>query len=352
MHIDEGNVVSPYENLTTENVNINRKAGTRIKWVDAGKCLGILMVMFGHNWLHPRYCYYCYAFHMPLFFILAGYTFSTKQNFGTFVKKKFKSLLIPYVTFAIVCSAFYLFLNYMHTGQLHLSGMSEKYLLRGTETFLWFLPTLFLSEILAYVLGKCRLLSTKILIYGILLILFLISYLAAKYYILDYDTIGCVRLVPLATSFIISGFLYKKYIEGYKLEQNWVYIILIVMTSVGLATYNYAKHNYTTMFSTGNFPIFVITALLASYGLILLLKKIRFPRWFLYIGVSSIVFYGFHRLVIEVCFLIYGRIGIEYDQISLQSLIMAVLNVLIACLIIYPVCKIIDKHAPWLLGKF
>lgn len=51
----------------------------RILWIDAAKAIGILMVVFGHNWLDEKFCYYFYSFHMPLFFILAGITFSTKK---------------------------------------------------------------------------------------------------------------------------------------------------------------------------------------------------------------------------------------------------------------------------------
>lgn len=106
------------------------------------------------------------------------------------------------------------------------------------------------------------------------------------------------------------------------------------------------------MFNPGNYLLFVITAIIATYGLMLILKKISFPKWFLYIGISSIIFYGLHRLVIEACFISYGYVGIEFDKVSFQSLSLAILNVLIACLIIYPVSKIIDRHAPWLIGKF
>ena len=68
----------------------------RIDWVDAAKGVGILMVMFGHNWLDARYCFYLYAFHMPLFFLLAGYTFSDKRNLKVYILQKSKVLLIPY----------------------------------------------------------------------------------------------------------------------------------------------------------------------------------------------------------------------------------------------------------------
>ena len=44
----------------------------RLDWIDIAKGIGIISVLMGHNvsQLKPI----IYAFHMPLFFILAGYT--------------------------------------------------------------------------------------------------------------------------------------------------------------------------------------------------------------------------------------------------------------------------------------
>lgn len=89
---------------------------TRIEWVDAAKGIGIFMVMFGHNWLDWKYCYYFYSFHMPLFFILAGYTFSDRRAPFDFIKQKAKVLLIPYVLFVVCNLIFYGVLSHTHGG--------------------------------------------------------------------------------------------------------------------------------------------------------------------------------------------------------------------------------------------
>lgn len=58
------------------------------------KAIGIILMVIGHTegtgWLGS----FLYEFHMPLFFITAGYFFSLKylDDEATFVKKRFKSL--------------------------------------------------------------------------------------------------------------------------------------------------------------------------------------------------------------------------------------------------------------------
>ena len=88
----------------------------RIEWLDAAKGIGILMVMFGHNWLEWKYCYYFNSFHMPLFFILAGYTFSDRRAPFDFIRQKAKVLIIPYVLF-VFCNLHERQLACRHSGR-------------------------------------------------------------------------------------------------------------------------------------------------------------------------------------------------------------------------------------------
>ena len=39
----------------------------RIEWIDEAKGIGIVLVMLGHCCLHWKFCFWFYAFHMPLF---------------------------------------------------------------------------------------------------------------------------------------------------------------------------------------------------------------------------------------------------------------------------------------------
>ena len=73
----------------------------RVVWVDISKGIGILLVVVGHclnkeNDIISRGL--IYSFHMPLFFILTGYTFAKQPSwadFRTSIKKRFLRLWIP-----------------------------------------------------------------------------------------------------------------------------------------------------------------------------------------------------------------------------------------------------------------
>ena len=69
----------------------------RIEWIDIAKGVGIVLMIVGHTFLNeslPRKL--VFSFHMPLFFILAGYTFRVKPTREVVVSSA-KRLLVPYV---------------------------------------------------------------------------------------------------------------------------------------------------------------------------------------------------------------------------------------------------------------
>ena len=80
----------------------------RIEYIDIAKGIGMILVIIGHcagipNWLNR----FVFSVHMPLFFILSGYTFSTKRNpsIKESIKKNAKALLIPYAVSCIIIIA-------------------------------------------------------------------------------------------------------------------------------------------------------------------------------------------------------------------------------------------------------
>lgn len=76
----------------------------RVRWIDMVKGFGIFLMVIGHaSGLPENIKLWIYGFHMPLFFILSGYTygmFDEKKfkNKGLYfiVKQKTKSYLKPY----------------------------------------------------------------------------------------------------------------------------------------------------------------------------------------------------------------------------------------------------------------
>lgn len=75
-------------------------AAKRIGYLDIAKGIGILLVVLGHCLGMPALVrQFVYSVHMPLFFILAGYTFRVKssETIREFLRKNVRSLLVPYI---------------------------------------------------------------------------------------------------------------------------------------------------------------------------------------------------------------------------------------------------------------
>lgn len=70
----------------------------RLQWLDIAKGVLLYFVIWGHIVIYNGMVFkFIFAFHMPAFFILSGYTLSVKDIiFSAFIKKKYHSLLLPY----------------------------------------------------------------------------------------------------------------------------------------------------------------------------------------------------------------------------------------------------------------
>ena len=71
--------------------------------ISIAKGIAIILMVIAHAEAPGWLCKFIFEFHMPLFFITAGYFFSTKylHDEATFVKKRIKGLYIPFVKWAV-----------------------------------------------------------------------------------------------------------------------------------------------------------------------------------------------------------------------------------------------------------
>lgn len=77
----------------------------RLGFIDLAKAIAFAMVVCGHTFVPgSRLRAIIYSFHMPLYFILAGYTFSKKPMTKTIVNSA-KRLMLPYALYFIAASA-------------------------------------------------------------------------------------------------------------------------------------------------------------------------------------------------------------------------------------------------------
>ena len=116
--------------------------------IDILKGILILLVVIGHQAPAPISTV-IYWFHMPSFFIISGFLWKEDDiSFSSFVKRKTKSLLIPYVAY---CAVIVLIIERNPKDFIFdIIGGGSRY----TYGVYWFIPALFITEVLYYFLYK------------------------------------------------------------------------------------------------------------------------------------------------------------------------------------------------------
>jgi fucose 4-O-acetylase-like acetyltransferase len=104
-------------------------SSVRIGWIDIAKGIAIILVIFGHTFI-PGSLWrdVIFSFHMPLFFILAGYTFKLRP-LGELAQRSFPQLIIPFLLTFLVCQ---IILGFSYQSQI-----SADYFLKTIGSFVW-----------------------------------------------------------------------------------------------------------------------------------------------------------------------------------------------------------------------
>ena len=116
--------------------------GTRIDTFDILKGIGIILVIVCHTFM-KEIGPFILAFHMPLFFIVAGYFFKYKP-ISEQIKKDFRRLIVPYLFIVISIALIACIKDFKSTGYIKYS-LSTLY---ECSTPAWFLLALFGAKVL------------------------------------------------------------------------------------------------------------------------------------------------------------------------------------------------------------
>lgn len=137
------------------------RAYSRVEWVDAAKAIGIILVLLGHAPLPVDMKVFIYAFHMPLFFWLAGLFFKPAGHFTNFAADKALRLLLPYLGFGLLSYVVWLGLRNFSKMAASTPILDPLWgLFYGVGAWLpqnmplWFLPCLFCSLLLLYAIVR------------------------------------------------------------------------------------------------------------------------------------------------------------------------------------------------------
>ncbi len=128
---------------------------TRNITFDIAKGIGIILVVLGHYTPEEAPAWYIgfvdfiYCFHMPLFFIIAGFFFdrsTSDKSYLSLVKSKFKRLIVPYFILSwVVIGIKILFDSVLHVEHpVAIEALYRVFYLPEAGYYLWFVYVLFL----------------------------------------------------------------------------------------------------------------------------------------------------------------------------------------------------------------
>ena len=312
----------------------------RIKYLDYIKGFALLLVILGHIYIptNPVKIWLC-SFHIPLFFMVSGFLANNKRiDIRITIKKKLKSLIIPYILFGLV---FFIFKSKLNPS-INLSIENYIFSLLTTSNLgaLWFLPTLFIIEVVFNALNKLKLHdSIKILI---TILLFLIGLNGNKYYINPYIIVLYRSLVGFG--FFMLGKYSFKYIK--KIDAPYIDIFFMLLVSIILSLKNGCVDLWGLVFY--NKVLYVLCSVVGSFTVILFFKKIsnKFDNIKLlnYIGLNSLIIMSTHQLILDII----NRITGAWGYSTLFGLVICMIIIIIEVPIIY----IINRYLPFMIGKF
>lgn len=134
----------------------------REMWIDVAKFLGIFFIYVGHYGASAGQAYeFVFRFHVPLFFFLSGCTnnFSHENSFTRFVYKRFKGIMVPFYCFAILSIIISgIIRNSLKENLITNLKIVAKGCIRNSffNALLWFLPCLFVMEVVFQLLKKIK----------------------------------------------------------------------------------------------------------------------------------------------------------------------------------------------------
>ncbi len=357
----------------------------RLSYFDMAKGAGMILVLIGHLQgeilgFSPYILYLCiwiFSFHMPFFFIVSGmlmrYRDDTKKDFKELVKRRFKGIMVPYYWFSLIYIGivlYSLFIDKVVPVSTLLVNIWYVIGLYGMNV-LWFLPALFMGELLFLSIKKkfdnkisiVIIIAATVIAYVLNLLLKSQSFdtpLAERFHEL---AITLLRPV-FACSFIAIGYYGFTLIEKLRAESFsfkevlLAFFFLALNISCIVISMRVLHYNNVGEFRSlvhNNVIVYYAAAVSGSLWLIIFCKnlsmlKYKFPLLTFY-GINSLVFMAVHNNSKVLTFAL--RTAMYVNQYLTRARGYICYGIVVLTMLVYTtlVILLINRFFPFLTGR-
>ena len=323
----------------------------RINWIDWGKALAVLAVVFCHlpqsqEWFYYRYLQACI---ITVFFFISGYLKkdrgSNKENW----KKYWNSLILPYLIYNIIVYPYWLIRYYMLTGNIPDSFTALKpiigALLFEHESFyaeplngpLWYLPAILFMHVTVDLCRKTR--YTHTIMIGLCVISFIL-YAANKQwdFVHSMTPVGIFRRLP----YYYIGYVMGRKVLFNKTNIKFDTVGFLCLIPMSILFFYLHLHEDRTVPHVIMFYPFNLCFLFGFLCFCRMLSGFK-SDIITIISIGTLLIIGLHFPIIGIYNYLTGHICYQwYEALPTTLLITAIL---------YPFILFAKHHTPLLIGR-
>lgn len=309
----------------------------RIEYLDMSKGIAILLVVIGHIYHNNYFKIWIFSFHMPLFFIISGclYNYNEIREYSIkeLILKNLRRLIVPYIIFSLVHILFNGLINGFSINNT-IWQLIYIVVLQGVGA-LWFLPALFITEILfsiSYKLLKedIKIIICNIIIFGLAIYISKIEYNIIQLIIAR----SCVGAFFYCIGYYIFNIVIRKSLSIKIIGTMFVINIILsyINGKVGL---------YVLEFK--NIIWYVVCSVLGTLSIIFFFKKFNVES-LSYFSKNSLIIMATHEILISI---IHKFIKFNFNKYSIGIIVF-----IIVMLLEIPIIKLINERLSWIIGKY
>lgn len=335
------------------------KENSRISVIDTAKGIGIILVIIGHTLFSDNPIrIFIYAFHMPMFFILAGAVMKISRDkksiFEDFSEER--KLIGAYCFYSILFFIFDVVVRFLVLKEIGLNELVwdiyQTIFFYGISV-LWFIATLMLAKVL--VKWICRILPKRI--YWIMIGCFFyavgsmisshIQWLnTGKYRLIYYPLIALLRVLSV-TIYIFLGYITGEKIKEYAKKKDRVggMIYVAVLTALLLLLFsNLAGNVDIHVMEMGKWYIAFMNAMLGTimvFAISIMLDKVKgIGECLRYMGINSLFIMATHN-----DFKIQVIINWFLQKLNILTCrYIVLLQVVLLCIVEYIMCRLFSAY--------
>lgn len=325
----------------------------RLEWLDIAKGIGILLVVLSHCLnIGEEAFQLIFTFHMPMFFALSGYVFNENEPFNILVKKKAKTLLLPFALFFLLGLIVTLVIPEWKVG-FTLSGLKQDLWLANPNSVhnssIWYLVCLFFVVLLFHVISKLP----AWLQFLCLLICYAvgIQYSKAPFAFMGYGRLPLnLDVLPVAVVFFALGY-YAKVCNTIQILTASIWREIIAGVASGIGVYYIWKQNgYVNLhgLSFGSAELYLLggcLGTLAIVGISSLISRVRgsvVKHVLIWYGRHSLTILGLQSLLIRLYIVVMSNVfGIQLGlyQFPIKH---TVLSTILVAFVVCPLVCILE----------